>query len=201
MRVLAISAHPDDAELGAGGIIQRADVRRIVVLSRGEAGGDPQQRTREQMESAGILRATCSMHNLTDTEFDLKRTIEILEAEVREFKPDMVVTMAARDTHQDHRTTYRASMVACRDVPCTILTYVGPSSAPGFQPTWFVPLSESEMRVKLAALACHHSQSGREYMVPAAVESMARYWAMVERCGAQYVEPFECIRYLDKVAP
>ena len=192
--VLAISAHPDDAELGCGGYIQHFSERRIVVLSQGERGGAWGTRKAEQMESAKVLRAETGLYDLRDTAIDLMDAAEILEAEIADYRPTTILTMAPHDTHQDHSTVYRATMVAVRDYPCTVLAYVGPSSAAAFAPTWFVPLTTQEMAVKQAALACHHSQSARSYMVPEAVEGMARYWSMVMRAKAQYVEPFLCVR-------
>lgn len=193
-RVLAISAHPDDAELGAGGYIQRFDERRIVVLSSGEKGGGERERIYEQTEACKILGASSLVHALDDTSIELTAAIHIIEDHISEWKPDLVLTIAARDTHQDHRTTHEATMVAVRDYPCTVLAYVGPSSAATFQPNWFVELTEREMAVKQAAVACHRSQSGRSYMLPAAIEGMARYWSMVTRSKLQWVEAFETIK-------
>jgi LmbE family N-acetylglucosaminyl deacetylase len=198
-RVLAISAHCDDAELGCGGLLQRYDERRIIALSQGERGGDPGQRLSEQEESARILGAPCLVHACDDTAISLVQAVGIIEDEIAAYEPHVVLTMAANDTHQDHRTTHAATLVAVRDYPCTVLAYPGPSSALGFDPNWFVPLNEREMQVKLAALACHRSQSARSYMVPDAVTGMARYWAMVTRCKAQYAEAFECVRYMEAI--
>lgn len=194
MRVLAISAHCDDAELGAGGFLQRFPQRHIVILSDGERGGDPGERRMEQIKSALVLNASTTFCHLPDTRIEVPRAIEVLEREIKIQQPDVVLTPAALDTHQDHRAVHAAALVACRDLKGTMLAYVGPSSAMTFRPTYFVPLSKDEMAVKVAALASHASQAGRPYASAEYVEGMGRYWAMVTRADAPFVEPFEVIR-------
>lgn len=196
-RILAIGAHPDDVELGCGGLLQHSAERRIVVLSRGESGGDAETRVLEAQCSAELLRATCRVEPLVDTAIELGDAIKVLEAEVTSYEPNMVLTMAADDTHQDHRTLYLATAVACRNAPCTILAYLGPSSALAFRPNWFAHLTKAQMDLKLAALACHASQAARTYTQREYVEGMGRYWAMVTRSSAAYVEPYELVRYLE----
>jgi LmbE family N-acetylglucosaminyl deacetylase len=193
-RILAIGAHPDDIEVGCAGLLQRGESRRMVVLSAGECGGDVEQRVDEQERSAGLLKATLMLHRLPDTSLDLKACVSILEGEVATYRPDLVLTHSPHDTHQDHRMVYDATVIATRDAECTVLSYVGPSCAATFQPTTFAPLSDDQMSHKLTALGCHESQSWRCYLDPAYTGGMGRYWAMVTRSRAQWVEPFETVR-------
>jgi LmbE family N-acetylglucosaminyl deacetylase len=193
-RILAIGAHPDDCELGCAGLLQRGEGNRLVVLTHGERAGNYRERAVEQCNAAAVLGVSLRQYAYPDTALDLASSIEVLESEIREFAPDIVLTMAAEDTHQDHRVTYQATLVACRDVSCTVLAYVGPSSATTFRPTWFVPLHEDELAVKVRAVACHASQKRHAYTSQEAVEGMARYWAMVTRAKAQYIEPYEVVR-------
>jgi LmbE family N-acetylglucosaminyl deacetylase len=51
MKIVAIGAHPDDIELGCGGLVLKA-VRNghnvyMYTLTRGSASGDPKERTKE----------------------------------------------------------------------------------------------------------------------------------------------------------
>jgi LmbE family N-acetylglucosaminyl deacetylase len=194
-RILVIAAHPDDASLGCGGYLQHADHKRILCLTHGENGGDYAKRTEEELAASVVLGASLSWgHNTIDRYLKLDSAVNSIEAELVNYEPDAVLTMAAHDTHQDHRTAHEATMIACRDFAGTVLAYPGPSSALGFSPTWFVPLTDAEMRVKLAALACHKTQAHRSYTSPEYVEGMARYWAMVTRSRAQFVEPYETVR-------
>src|SRR5690348_4250883 len=59
MNILAIGAHPDDIELGCGGTLIKASRAGhqvfMFVLTRGEASGDPIQRTKEAMKAAKYI--------------------------------------------------------------------------------------------------------------------------------------------------
>jgi LmbE family N-acetylglucosaminyl deacetylase len=194
-RLLSIGAHPDDCCLGCGGYLQHADHRRILTLTHGERGGDFEKRSAEELSSAVVLGASLSWgFGCHDTDLSLSMAVDAIEDEITNYQPDMVLTMAAKDTHQDHRTVHEATLIACRDFRGTVLAYQGPSSALDFHPTWFVPLTDGEMLVKLASLACHKTQAHRAYTSPDYLESIGRYWSMVTRANAQFVEAFETVR-------
>jgi len=193
-RILAVGAHPDDIELGCAGFIQTALAREIVILSAGEKGATEDRRL-EAMKSAKTLKAYLFLHDLPDTKIDVCDAIEVLEERIREFQPDTILTMSEVDTHQDHQVVSRATKVAARDTLCTILSYISPSSAQYFHPTWFVPVSEEQMKVKLAALACHYSQRHRQYFQEEYVIGTAHYWAMITRSQSEYIEPYQLVRH------
>ncbi|MCL5271276.1 MAG: bacillithiol biosynthesis deacetylase BshB1 [bacterium] len=108
---LAIGAHPDDAELFAGGTLALAArlSRRVGILdlTRGEAAtrGTPEIRAREAAEAARILgvsvRQTLDLGDgrLADTP-EARRTV--IEA-IRHLRPRLVLTHAGEDRHPDHR--------------------------------------------------------------------------------------------------
>jgi len=61
MNILAIGAHPDDIEFGCGGTLSKYSEKGhkvyMLVLSKGDKGGDSDVRQKEQENSARILRA------------------------------------------------------------------------------------------------------------------------------------------------
>lgn len=195
MKILAIGAHPDDVDIGCAGLLQRGDDRRIVVLSAGAKAGNPYDRSNEAWASAAILRAEISIHDLPDTALSLQSVVSVLETELREYKPDVVLTEPGNDTHQDHRAVHEATIIAARDLNGTLLAYFSPSAAERWQPNWFVPLNEDAMVTKVRATACHRSQQGRPYMAPDYIRSAGRYWAQVTRSAAPYVEAYQLLRY------
>jgi LmbE family N-acetylglucosaminyl deacetylase len=195
-RVLAVGAHPDDVEIGAGGTLlaHRAsgDSVTILTLSGGSRGGDAAVRRREAEAAAAILRARLLMEDLEDTGIrEGDPTTSIIERVVAEVRPTIVYTHSANDIHQDHRNTHAATMVAARSVPY-VLCFQSPSATIAFRPSRFVSIEHTLDR-KLDAIAAFASQaSSREYLDDSLLRASARYWARFG--GGTAVEPFEVVR-------
>lgn len=194
--VLAVGAHPDDVEIGVGGILasHRAAGDQVVILtlSRGGKGGSPEDRQHESLASADLLGARLFLEDLADTEItNTGPTVQIIERVVREVNPTIVYTHSVHDRHQDHRATHEATIVATRAVD-TIACFQSPSSTVDFRPTRFVSI-DGFTEKKLELLACFQSQSQiRDYLDPEFVLATARYWS---RFGSGHsVEPLEILR-------
>jgi LmbE family N-acetylglucosaminyl deacetylase len=195
-RVLAIGAHPDDVEIGAGGTLAAhgaaGDLLAILTLSQGAVGGDMAQRTRESRESADILGARLFLRDLNDTHIpEGNPTIAMIEEVVAETQPTVVYTHSVHDLHKDHCSVYRAAMVACRRVG-RVYSYQSPSATVEYRPTHFVAIDDFLGR-KLKVIDAFGSQSGiRDYLEPELITATARYWS---RYGTgTFAEPFETTR-------
>ena len=195
-RVLAVGAHPDDVEIGAGGTLlaHRAsgDSVTILTLSGGSRGGDAIVRRREAEAAASILRARLLMEDLEDTGIrEGDPTTSIIERVVAEVRPTIVYTHSVNDIHQDHRNTHSATMVAARSVPY-VLCFQSPLATIAFRPSRFVSIEHTLDR-KMDAIAAFASQaSTREYLDDSLLRASARYWARFG--GGSAVEPFEVVR-------
>lgn len=197
-RILAIGAHPDDIEIGCAGFLQKASHPHLLILSHGECGGDADIRIKEAASASKLLGATISLYDLPDTAIEARFAMPIIEKEIKDFSPDIILTMAKTDTHQDHVAVYEATKTAVREENCTVLSYMGPSSAEFYHPTWFVPMDEQEMGKKLEAISCHASQDKRKYLTKAYITGAGSYWAMITKSNFLYVEPFEVIQHWEK---
>ena len=76
MNILAIGAHPDDIELGCGGLLIKCASQghsvNMYAVTRGSASGDPVQRTRELQESAKFIGASnLWIDNFEDTKLSV----------------------------------------------------------------------------------------------------------------------------------
>ena len=194
--VLAIGAHPDDVEIGAGGTLlahrTAGDTVAILTLSRGARGGDQAMRAREAQEAADVIGARLFLDDLEDTRIqEGDPTIGVIDAIITDLQPTVVYTHSVHDIHQDHRNVHRAVMVAARRVG-RVYCFQSPSATIDFRPTYFVAINEHLGR-KLKAIETFGSQyTVRDYMEPDLIASTARYWSRY--CAGNHAEPFETIR-------
>jgi LmbE family N-acetylglucosaminyl deacetylase len=198
-RVLAIGAHPDDVEIGCGGALaahyDEYDVLHILTLSRGAAGGDTNVRVAEAHNAAAMVGAQLKLENLRDTGIDAGAdTISIIEAAIHELQATHVYTHSNEDTHQDHRATHAASLVAARGVP-NVYCYQSPSSTVDFKPHRFVDITHY-IEMKIDLIGAHKSQVDcMESIQPDMIFSTARYWGRF--AGHVLAEPLQIVRERD----
>ena len=201
--VLAVGAHPDDVEIGVGGVLARhvseGHEVTILTLSGGEQGGVVAERADESIRAAEILGCRLVHADLTDTSVsEGGETITTIKRVIDEIHPQTVYTHTARDVHQDHRNVHSATLVAARGIP-RVYCYQAPSTTVEFHPTRYVAIDEHLER-KMAAIAAFGSQTAvRAYLDPELLRATARYWARFTT--ARYVEPLEIIRESDVSAP
>ncbi|MFN8346055.1 MAG: bacillithiol biosynthesis deacetylase BshB1 [Spirosomataceae bacterium] len=119
--LLAISAHPDDVELGCAGTILAAISQGkkvgIVDLTRGELGtrGTPEIRQQEAAAAAKILGAVIRDNvGIADGFFqnDPANQLAIVPY-IRKYRPDIVLANAIDDRHPDHGKGARLIYDAC----------------------------------------------------------------------------------------
>lgn len=214
MKVLAIGAHPDDVELGAGATLAEhaaaGDEVSILVLSAGvtSRGGDDseaQKAIRQQaIEAAKILGAQVCVLNNPDQRFDTVARLDIvraIEAAIRQVQPERVYTHHGGDRNLDHRITHDAVLTACRPVPgsCVESIYafeVASSSEWGtvFWPTAFVDVSGEPLAKKGRALVCYAAEM-RASPHPRSLEALAALarWRGAT-VGVEAAEAFEVVR-------
>jgi bacillithiol biosynthesis deacetylase BshB1 len=119
--LLAIMAHPDDAELLCGGaLIQAADqgyTTAVLDLTKGEAGsyGDPDGRAAEALAAARIL-GLASRENAGLPDGALTNTPEtraLVAAFIRRLRPRTVILQWPEARHPDHRAASELGKDAC----------------------------------------------------------------------------------------
>jgi two-component system, NtrC family, response regulator HydG len=195
-RVLAVGAHPDDVEIGVGGILlghhQAEDHITILTLSHGARGGDALIRAAEAAAAAALLGAELILGDLEDTRIpESDPTVGLIEAAIEQVRPSIVYTHTLCDLHQDHRNVNRATMVAARRVP-NVYCYESPSATVSFGPVRFVGI-DSYVDTKLAAINAYGSQTEvRSYLDEDLIRATARYWGRFGQ--SRYCEPLEVIR-------
>jgi len=216
VRILAIGAHPDDVELGCAGALalfkKKGHDISVLVLTRGEASGDPIVRENECKVAASIIGVDrLYFGNIADTRItDGIETVRTIENMIDTVTPDFVFTHSPKDSHQDHRNAYLASMSAARHTS-RILLYESPAALQEFSPQAFIDISQT-MNPKLKAVEAFNSQAAKPYMnektrsgdpcrncenysqISNAIAGLARYRGF--QAGVDLAEAFEVARYV-----
>lgn len=194
--ILAIGAHPDDIEFGCGGTLAKLYAEgnqiNILTLSLGHYGGDPLIRKAEAYNAAKLQGAKLYLGNFPDTKISNGiETIQFIEDVVQKVKPTHVYTHSICDSHQDHRSTFQATVIACRSV-FNLFSYLSPSSTVDFRPNIFINI-DHYIDKKLEIIALYKSQrSTKPYLQPEIVVATAKYWGRF--CNYSLAEPMEVIK-------
>ena len=217
--VLVIAAHPDDAEICAGGTLLRlidSGARvGIVDVSRGEMGtrGTADEREAET-RSASALMKLAARENLGLPDGRVQSSIEARERlarVIRESAPDVVLAHHTEDLHPDHAATgrlareawYLSGLARLAELdggpparrPRRLLHFMG--HVP-FEPTVVVDIGSVWER-KLALVRCyasqlapsHSSDRGQHFLFGADILGRMETRARFfgERIGARFGEP------------
>lgn len=196
-RVLAFGAHPDDLEVGAGGLLARlADEGAKVTLAIVSIPSQAEQRREEARAAAAVIDAElvviyedrpCRVEDIAMHEL-VRRFDQI----VGDARPDLVITHSSNDLHWDHGLVNRATVSALRRTPCDLLAYL---SSPEMNAqsrslgNCFADIT-GYVDAKLAAIACHRSQLPK--LDVESSRDLAR--AMGRISGYEYAECYEVLR-------
>jgi LmbE family N-acetylglucosaminyl deacetylase len=199
MRVLAVGAHPDDVEIGAGGLLLK-EVRSknevyIYILTYGEAGGtDTGTREKEARMSAKAIGAKeIRFGSFKDTKLspddDLVNSIEGM---INHIEPDLVLTHSIKDEHHDHRAVGLTTIEAARYSP-KIFAYENPLTK-DFVPQHYIDISDV-IEEKLKILSLFDTQRNKVYLIPSAIRGLAQYRAYQSRLQSiRFAEAFQIVK-------
>ena len=119
--ILVFGAHPDDVELGCGGMvikeIQQGKKVGIIDLTRGELGtrGTVKTRAEETAKATEIMGVAIRENmNFKDGFFkdDEDHKMALIK-KIREYRPAIVITNAPSDRHPDHGRASQITVDAC----------------------------------------------------------------------------------------
>src|SRR5688572_19666066 len=196
-RVLAFGAHPDDLEVGAGGLLARlsqegAEVMMAVV----SIPANVEQRRKEANAGADVIDADlrilfdekpCRVEDIA-----MHELVRRMDQVVGDWRPDLVITHSAYDLHWDHGLVNRATVSALRRTPCDLLAFL---SSPEMNAQsraigqCFADIT-STMELKLQAIRAHESQVPKLDLESS--RDLAR--AMGRISGYEYAEAYEALR-------
>ncbi len=215
--ILAIGAHPDDIELGCGGILAKLtrQEKNIVILdlTRGEMGtrGDAVQREKEACRAAEILGVSCRENaglpdgGLSNTAAQQGAIIPF----IRKYRPRILMVLMTPDRHPDHTAAHMLSrdanffsglkQIETGQEPwrAAHLYYYHPYTEFSGTPSCIVDISDT-FELKMQSLRAYESQfhnpsfNGPPTFIATmefweGIEIRARFWG--QRIGTKYGEP------------
>ncbi|MEO0558325.1 MAG: PIG-L family deacetylase [Bacteroidota bacterium] len=195
LHVLALGAHSDDIEIGAGGTLRRLLGERPqtrvswVVLS-----GSPARAGEARASAAAILDgtdATVRTESFRDGFFPHQQDLKAFFREVLQpLQPDLVLTHRRADAHQDHRTvaeltwqTFRGARIAAYEIP----KWDGDLGLPNA----YITLDAEVVERKIGGLLEHFpSQADKPWFDADTFQGLMRVRGV--EAGVRYAEAFTC---------
>jgi LmbE family N-acetylglucosaminyl deacetylase len=220
MRVLVLSPHTDDAELGCGATVAKhvlnGDIVKWVTFSPcreslPEEWREPNKLCWEQDDAMFALDIDdwiildYPVRYFRECEGEIRHLIWRLVSEC--FRPDIIYTPWRGSLHQDHEVVSRCTEQVTRHRNIRVLGYYVCDDGIGFAPRYFEELDDENMKelrmmpnpvmAKLAALECYQSQRElRTWWNQGVFRATLKYWAPCTT--AKYAEAFEIIREVSK---
>ena len=195
-RVLVLGAHADDIEIGCGATLlmltrARLDVEVTWVVFAAHEEREREARASAELFLADAARADVQVHGYRDGFLpyvggEVKDVFESLKA----VEPDVVLTHARHDLHQDHRLVCELTWNTWRDH--LILEYEIPKYDGDFgSPNVFVPVSEELAREKVRrVIDLFPTQRDKHWLDEDLLLGVMRVRGMEARSATGYAEAF-----------
>ena len=206
-KILVLSPHTDDSELGCGGTIARfieegreVHIAAFSICRESLPAGLPEDTLYHEWKAAasalGIPDNRLHLFDYPVRYFPVHRQ-EILEHLIHfrdNLQPDLVFLPSQQDLHQDHQTIAQEGLRAFKGT--SMLGYEIPWNNILFETRSFIYLEKRHIEKKIAALKCYESQSFRGYADPDFIFSLAKTRGV--QIEIPYAEVFESIRLILK---
>ena len=200
LAVLAIGAHPDDIEIGAGGtLLGIVDSQPGIRVHYVVVTGTPDRQLEARHAATEFLAGaelSIELHDLPEGRMPAHWGLvkDLLEEVALSYSPDLIIAPQPEDAHQDHRTIAEILPTVFRDQ--LILGYEIPKWDGDFgRPAMYFPMSADTAQRKVELLhKCFPSQHPRDWWDEEVFRGLARLRGM--ECRAPYAEAFTCAKSL-----
>ncbi len=208
MKILVISPHTDDAELGCGGSIVKflEDGHEIfwIVFSTAEDSlpeGLPRNTLKEEyfnvIKDLALTEENCKVFDFKVRNLHQYRQ-EILENLIRtrnQYHPDIVIGPSLNDLHQDHQIV-SYEMIRAFKITSSIICYELPWNHISFNTQCFIKLNPNHIERKYLILKNYQSQFIKEkpYFSKEYIYGLAKTRGI--QCSSEYAEAFEVVRWM-----
>ena len=224
--ILIIAAHPDDETLGCGAYIyQNSKKNNIKVIFLGEGTScrfgenddedvisrEIEKRKNYCLKALKILGVrNYEFYNLPCGQFDQIPIIKIgkiIEKEISNFKPHIIVTHSKNDVHADHKISYQATIQSTRPgtknqiekiLSFEILSSSEKNFEEPFAPNYFLKINENALRRKIKALKCYKSEISKHPFSRSELNIKSLALFRGAQSGNYYAEAYKIVRIIKK---
>ncbi|MEO6901892.1 MAG: PIG-L family deacetylase [Bacteroidia bacterium] len=222
MKVIVISAHPDDEVIGCGGTLikHKANGDEIywVIITNifQNQGFSPEriesrqieiEKVKNMMGFSGVYKLDYPTMNLTSD--SINTLIPKISTIFNEVQPEIIYVMNRSDAHSDHRITFDA-VAACTKsfrypfikrvlmYECISETEFAPALPERiFQPNYFVDIT-NYFNEKIKIMNVYDSELG-QHPFPRSVRNIGALATFRgASVGVEYAEAFQLIKFIDK---
>ena len=177
--ILFIGCHPDDIELGCGGLINKLkNQHKIYTLILSKNLDQPEHKnlvieSKKSLKILGVKEKNIIFGDFKSREFSYQRQkiVDYLWQIKKKIKPTCIF-ITPFDLHQDHQVCNMESKRVFREK--SILEYDLVRSSLDRNHSVFVELSKKELDVKIKALEQYKTHSKRNYFKKQAITSIAQ---------------------------
>lgn len=207
-KVLILSPHTDDAELGAGGYISKLieenhEIMWLVFSTAKESVPGNMSKNILADEFSNVIKSIgLPQKNFHVYDYQVRRlnehrqdVLENLVSYRKSFSPTLVIGPSIHDYHQDHQVVAHEMIRAFKSY-CSIICYELPWNNVQFENQMFVRLEEKHIKAKIALLQNYTSQIQleRRYFDKDFILGQARVKGTC--ISSNYAEAFEVIRWI-----
>jgi len=208
VKILFLSPHTDDVELGAGGTLAKFlelghEILWVVFSTAEDSLPDNMPKDILKKEFLAVMRTLgLDRENYKIFDFKVRRLHEyrqeILEELVRirkDFAPDLIIGPSLNDYHQDHQVVAWEMIRAFKNTS-SIICYELPWNHVMFNTQLFVKLEERHVKKKVELLSNYKSQLilNRPYFSKDFIFGWARMRGV--QVKAEFAEAFEVVRWI-----
>jgi LmbE family N-acetylglucosaminyl deacetylase len=197
IQVLALGAHCDDIEIGAGGALLQwiasgaeVHIHWCVLSANGARAAEAEASAAAFLEGAAASRVELGSFQDGYFPYDGANLKNWFEGLRKRINPDIVLTHRRDDGHQDHREVCKLTWNSFRNNQ--ILEYEIPKwDGDVGQPNIYVPLDEPVVQRKVDLLMEHFAtQRSKDWFSPETFRGLARLRGIECRAGGLYAEAF-----------
>lgn len=222
MKVLVVSAHPDDEVIGAGGTLLKHvnsgdQIYWLIVTEMKEEQGYSSDKITKRKTEIDKINKALQISTLYTLEYPttslsnalLPEMIPQISRIISQIAPEIIYLPNHTDIHSDHRITFEA-VISCTKsfrqasikkilmYECISETEFAPAfSENAFMPNYFVDISEY-FNTKIELLNIYSSEIG-EHPFPRSIrntEALAVFRGAT--AGVEYAEAFQLVKFIDK---